>query len=994
MRRLGEETMAIPRAPVMSWLQPEARSLFAVGSESGLRVYRLAAGFEESGGEARFEMVGFRPQRHAVTSLGSRTAGALDQACAVAVGNAVGEVGLQFYAPSDDGTADSSRAGSTVAVYGASERASRVLEFNSAHSSLLACGFEHREGQASLFIRDITQGVDVRQLLGSNLASGSEPAAAAGRHSRNASASLDQAAALAAASGGVTSVSWVPGSADDILVASRRKRSTIRLFDLRDRGSSSTVLHLAAGSGETSTAAGTVYDLQFDPFCSVRYMAHDGRGTANLWDIRWALRPVHTLDMGSSTARVRYSPRRRGQIAAAARDGGVVRVFSVHEYADGKEAQVAAGVAARRTARSILEEARARDRYDEDRAVQQGQAPPDGLRVWAEGAATARGPPVADFLWVPALATDASLCQHQLVTCSRNGTLTGRALPMARVAALSCRGDVAVLGRWGEVRELTSARDRLGRRGSEVNDETNDEIRGEIRGATPGLASFAPQPLAPDVPDMLAGMRHRALREFGADAGRNALLVDDTAARDMWLWVRDGDIRHSTGAYSVAYGVDCSFMGVYDVMRLRKRQMAHLHALAPNEAARVAAAARSDRAGHTTRLAAQRQLALGFVGWGLDGPIREQHIRTLEAAQQFAMAAGASLVYGDHWRCLQSLELSPAQDQKLLSFMLKKQLLADAAVSEDTRARPFAGSAEAMPEDMFACPHLQMIFAYLFTGSWHAVVQSVAALPLSWRLAVALRYFDDAALLRYLETAGRIAVRRGSLDGLLVTGIRGAGRVLMQNYVDATADVQTAALVTMFGPADAIDDPAEHWIYAYRHLLNMWRMFTIRCHFDVAHASHRAARGLPRISQVAAEIAVRPADVRCQFCHQSVAAAAPAAPASASAPAAAAAGAASAAAPAATSAPTTRLLNTHCPRCLNLLPRCIVCRMTLGAAAGSPASTSAAASNARAPADVSQWFSWCQTCGHGGHAAHLHTWFATHTECPVPGCVCNCERNY
>ena len=36
------------------------------------------------------------------------------------------------------------------------------------------------------------------------------------------------------------------------------------------------------------------------------------------------------------------------------------------------------------------------------------------------------------------------------------------------------------------------------------------------------------------------------------------------------------------------------------------------------------------------------------------------------------------------------------------------------------------------------------------------------------------------------------------------------------------------------------------------------------------------------------------------------------------------------------------------------------------------------------------WFTWCQTCRHGGHAKHLLEWFEEHTECPVNNCDCNC----
>ncbi|CAM9894124.1 unnamed protein product, partial [Chrysoparadoxa australica] len=37
-----------------------------------------------------------------------------------------------------------------------------------------------------------------------------------------------------------------------------------------------------------------------------------------------------------------------------------------------------------------------------------------------------------------------------------------------------------------------------------------------------------------------------------------------------------------------------------------------------------------------------------------------------------------------------------------------------------------------------------------------------------------------------------------------------------------------------------------------------------------------------------------------------------------------------------------------------------------------------------------QWFTWCQSCKHGGHAHHIADWFRGHDECGVSGCDCQC----
>ncbi|KAJ2046153.1 hypothetical protein GGI08_006616, partial [Coemansia sp. S2] len=960
------------RLPVMCWMQPETKCRFAVGSEAGLRIYKLGAGLGEDGSmaAAKFESVSFRPMRHAVTSLAAFPREARHMSL-MAVGNVAGEVGLQFH-PYDDGEADG--AGQTAfcqsVVYGASERVSRALEFNGLHSDLLACGFDHREGRSSLIIHDITRGANVRQLLGS--ASGANEGVAP-KHSRHPSTASSVGGGDSSGGGvggagpgggaGVTSLCWVPGSADDILVASKRTRSSIRWYDLRERRKGSRVLYVPISEGMGASAAtGPIYDLQFDPFNSLRYMAHDRRGTAYMWDIRWALSPLHTLALGAQATRVRFSTRRSGMVAAVGGGSSEVSVFSVNEYDDNRT-----HAATRLTASAFLDDSCAKDRYDEDQTAMSAQPPPASLHVWSERTSTSpAGSPAVDLLWVPPAASHAAQCRDQLVTCSSTGLLLGRTLPMPRAAAVSCRDDVAVATNWRGVYAKTNTELKaLHAKVPEVCELTESRSKQQSHGpgtvstvTAPSLApsTFYPTELSTPMDDILRVMRLRALRGYSVDAERNAHLAKDPALRDLWQWIRDADIRRSTGSYNIGYGSDISFLGVYDVMRLRRRHLTHLYTLAPIEAGRA-----RQQVTATTRLAGQRQLALSYLGWGLDGPIREQHIRTLEAAREYATAAAVSFVYGNHRRCLQSLELSPSSDQKLLSFMFKAQL-SDSALL----ARSFSAEADSAPGDMYASPHLQMIFAFLVTGSWHAVIRHMSGLPLSWRLAFALRYFDDDQLMAYLVKTGRDAVQAGSLDGLIVTGISNPGRVLTQNYVDATADVQTAALLTVFDPVTTVEDAAEHWIYSYRHLLNMWRMFNIRCLFDIAHASHRVTRGLPHMSKVASDIAVHPADLRCQYCHQSLSSK----PSAAVAPS-----------PLQTQAQAAntqnRLLNTFCPKCPNPLPRCIICRMTLGAPI---------VVNEQHAADITQWFSWCQTCGHGGHAAHVHDWFSTHAECPVPGC--------
>ncbi len=45
------------------------------------------------------------------------------------------------------------------------------------------------------------------------------------------------------------------------------------------------------------------------------------------------------------------------------------------------------------------------------------------------------------------------------------------------------------------------------------------------------------------------------------------------------------------------------------------------------------------------------------------------------------------------------------------------------------------------------------------------------------------------------------------------------------------------------------------------------------------------------------------------------------------------------------------------------------------------------------PSGFDLWFTWCQTCRHGGHAIHILQWFEKHKICPVSECNCQCSMH-
>ena len=302
---------------------------------------------------------------------------------------------------------------------------------------------------------------------------------------------------------------------------------------------------------------------------------------------------------------------------------------------------------------------------------------------------------------------------------------------------------------------------------------------------------------------------------------------------------------------------------------------------------------------------------------------------------------------------------------------------------------------------------------------------SASSLSLCDKIAFACRYFSRERLRSELRDILVASQQTGNLEGLAVSGITKGGIEILQAYVDATGDVQTAALVTsrVILPKDwkwEIDICTE-WLTSYRSLLNTWRMWSARANFDVDRGDHRrringrrnrpnyhhlpsGAAGFlrrnisnphrrdspPKASSAKASsssvyTAHAALSARCNYCSYPLSGTDY------------------------REAASNKWLSKMkpvigcCPRCRKPLPRCSICLLTLGcpnpfvklqemstAKASDPFSSSTQSSTA-ASLPFGEWFTWCMRCKHGGHAHHLAGWFATNDTCPVSGCNCRCQ---
>lgn len=316
------------------------------------------------------------------------------------------------------------------------------------------------------------------------------------------------------------------------------------------------------------------------------------------------------------------------------------------------------------------------------------------------------------------------------------------------------------------------------------------------------------------------------------------------------------------------------------------------------------------------------------------------------------------------------------------------------------------------------------------TGVYSSILND-ASLPLSDRIAFACRYLPGEDLRAFITLHEDDCEQFGRLDGLLITGMNATGLRLLQTYLDLTGDIQTLALLAARLPSAHVSQVPSvgRWILLYQDILNQWQLFHERARFDVGRAQledvlvgianyARDPDGNDLKAELAAptSISIPPQlYVRCNFCNASL-----------------------------SLANLLRLGGSHsswlnrakpkltcCPSCRKPLPQCALCLLPFGSlnpyfelahrrskqtadavnSAVANVSNDAGMMMIEDPAHVAssgntehenlaqlssipfvEWFTWCQSCKHGGHAHHIAEWFETRRVCPVTDCGCRCQH--
>lgn len=411
----------------------------------------------------------------------------------------------------------------------------------------------------------------------------------------------------------------------------------------------------------------------------------------------------------------------------------------------------------------------------------------------------------------------------------------------------------------------------------------------------------------------------------------------------------------------------------------------------------------------------QRKLCMIISGWDLSQSDYEEKYKIIMDNGHYQKAAAWAVFFGDIPKAVEILGSSKSERLRLIATAIAGYM----AYKDQPGNNSWREQCRKMASELDD-PYLRVIFAFIADNDWYDVLYE-QAISLRERLGVALRFLNDTDLTTFLQKTSSSVIANGELEGLILTGITPNGIDLLQSYVNKTSDVQTAALISLFGsPRYFKDERVDEWIQSYRQMLNSWELFPMRAKFDIL----RTKLSTTSSGKIKTKVKARQLYIQCINCKKNI-----------NNPIKERNGYTSKSLISA----SKRKINTiqdqngrqkeqhrySCPHCGTLFPRCAICLMPLGTSnlpfiingvekqrdleyeikseknahfgsgQNSVLNDSMAADlelRNKKKMRLNEWFSFCLTCNHGMHAGHAEEWFARHNICPTAGCNCQCNK--
>uniref|UniRef100_A0A6B2KXP8 Uncharacterized protein n=1 Tax=Arcella intermedia TaxID=1963864 RepID=A0A6B2KXP8_9EUKA len=370
----------------------------------------------------------------------------------------------------------------------------------------------------------------------------------------------------------------------------------------------------------------------------------------------------------------------------------------------------------------------------------------------------------------------------------------------------------------------------------------------------------------------------------------------------------------------------------------------------------------------------ERTLCAKFCNWGWkDGKEFEAALAHYEDQGQSSKAAALSIFHFNLKRALRSFkkQIENSLDKKSKDIM-GTQLIAMALSGYQESSQLWKSTCTEHAINM-EDPYIQAIFRFLALDAdnpnYDNLLSPTSKMSLFDKVAFACRFLEYKFLVNFLTATEEQVTNSGDIEGLLITGLSESGRCveLLQNYLNKTGDIQTVACLVCHVPDRRPSGKFEQWIHIYRSLLNRWQMWFERAKFDVDRVPNNEIPTQPHVFAT------------CKFCNTSFTLGRDAVRRRTG--------------NIERSQPVQKKKVSQCPSCAKPLPKCSICLLPMECTPFDPRNINTGIDQyfwSSSTGAFDSWFSWCQTCKHGGHVGHLKEWFSRHKECPVADCSCRC----
>ncbi|KAI7903729.1 uncharacterized protein BX663DRAFT_507393 [Cokeromyces recurvatus] len=788
----------------------------------------------------------------------------------------------------------------------------------------------------------------------------------------------------------ISSCAWSEHENAPLLIAGMGNKY-VRVYDIR----------ADLGSYPLQFATKAIHGIAIDPFCPYRFGSYTEEGIIKLWDIRKNNEAVLTLspENKNNLSKIVFSRTQPGFLASLTKDESHIDLWDIQETSS---LQAALNSSVQRPTTTIhsnttplsMNASTNMNKLERglSQSVLQTLSDDETLSIpvlWKSRKTKSSMKRFASFVFIPPSHSSSSLPNtHHILTIHTDGKFESIKVQETCQIAWQPKGGMMMTGKIGSLYyHPASPEDKIIENIHLDNDNPLSEISKQE-----SIITSKDKSLVKELNnDISVVMRKRLSEGYSMDPSKNLLIIkEDRKLRELWTWIKIAD--NVASKLSKIGSMDYSFHGVYGIWMSSQAHRNHSSSSASSrlDSTRQISHNRKEVENlettndsfllpmvETNKLL-QRNLALTTCGFTLDIREFEQELVDLESKGEYDKAAGLALFHGIPERAISALSNAKGKDPKEeQQHKLMSAILASYQAKGIEENNTWKEICESLSNDMIDRPYLQTIFAFIASNDWYRVLNE-HSLPLRERMAVALRVLNDEELSTYLNRILDELVQEGDVEGVVVTGLTPKGIDLFEKSLDRYGDVQTVSLVMSYVvPKRFKDGRVEDWVENYRQLMDRWQMWHERAKFDIQRGQKMNA----------SEIAPPQIYVRCNFCAQSLGHSLVIQNArnregkrmnvQTSNPGGRASG---------------KQKNSVCLSCRKPLPRCALCLLHMGTPIDQLRQTIMMNDTHKVdPAGFDLWFTWCQTCRHGGHAIHMFEWFQKHSICPVSNCTCQCQ---